>query len=292
MRKRAWGATSALCVCLAVAGCGETDDHERDELSAQDDGLRPRDGGAKAPSSSKDAGSVGNQPGSPPASCDDGGSENPCHLIDCGPGQRCELEVVQCIRAPCPPIATCVPIESVHDAGSPGCAAVLCRTGTTCKESANGPECVPIASCAATTCMTGTNCVETPTGAECVPVATCASTLCMTGTNCVDTASGAQCVPLVTCASTLCVTGTNCVDTSTGPQCVPSGVCNLACTKGTHCELEAVACFAAPCPAQPECVPDVDACATVRCKAGTHCELQEVVCIRAPCNPVAACVAD
>lgn len=36
----------------------------------------------------------------------------------------------------------------------------------------------------------------------------------------------------------------------------------------------------------------VDACATVRCRAGTHCELEQVQCFAAPCNPIAQCVAD
>jgi hypothetical protein len=34
---------------------------------------------------------------------------NPCAAVLCPQGTRCELQEVQCIRAPCPPQATCVP---------------------------------------------------------------------------------------------------------------------------------------------------------------------------------------
>ncbi|XP_048258469.1 prestalk protein-like isoform X2 [Haliotis rufescens] len=38
-------------------------------------------------------------------------SRDPCRNHKCGFNQVCRLQVVNCIRAPCPPIATCVPVE-------------------------------------------------------------------------------------------------------------------------------------------------------------------------------------
>lgn len=36
-------------------------------------------------------------------------TQNPCAAMTCPVGQVCHLQQVQCIRAPCPPIAQCVP---------------------------------------------------------------------------------------------------------------------------------------------------------------------------------------
>ncbi|EGZ27215.1 hypothetical protein PHYSODRAFT_321055 [Phytophthora sojae] len=36
---------------------------------------------------------------------------NPCAAVLCLSGTTCQLEQVQCIRAPCPPVAVCKPIK-------------------------------------------------------------------------------------------------------------------------------------------------------------------------------------
>jgi hypothetical protein len=293
--------TGLLLACLAAVGCGDDGPTDTDSLSAQSDDLR-------RPGKKKDAGRP---------TPEDAGAESPCNLIDCRDGQRCELHEVQCIRAPCPPVAECVPIKPVTS-----CAATSCLTGTTCVESPSGAECVPVATCAATLCLTGTTCKDTPTGAECVPISTCAATLCKTGTKCVDSPDGAQCLPFDPapgCAVTLCKVGTTCVEGPGGAQCIPVSTCAATtcpvgdecvegpsgascktpclakCAAGNHCELREVQCIRAPCPPQPSCVPDepkVDACATVRCKAGTHCEVVPVQCLVAPCPESAQCITD
>lgn len=68
-----------------------------------------------------------------------------CAAMLCAPNTRCELQQVQCIRAPCPPIAQCVPIN-----GNPrptrdvpvlnGCENIFCTADSTCQ---NG-KCVPL----------------------------------------------------------------------------------------------------------------------------------------------------
>jgi hypothetical protein len=262
---------SALLICLAVAGCESSSDTEGDGLAAKGGELeRPDAGrGSGEPAPPRGDGDPNCGPIVPEA--DAAAPTNPCAALLCPPNARCEVQQVQCVRAPCPPIATCVPVsvDPPRDAGA-------------------GPG-----RCAVTLCQAGTTCIETARGAQCVPVATCAATLCKTGTNCVETDRGAQCVPITTCAATLCRAGTTCVETAQGPECVDASSCKgFTCGAGTHCELEAVQCIRAPCPANPICVPDVDACAAVRCRAGTHCELKQVTCVRAPCDPVAECVAD
>ncbi|MDB4975696.1 MAG: hypothetical protein JWN48_4037 [Myxococcaceae bacterium] len=209
MGKYSWFATGSLALCLtlgALWGGGCVDD---DGLSGQSGDLKHAGRGAAKPGDA-----------ALPSPTDAASEVDPCKLAACSDDQRCELMQVQCIRAPCRPIASCVAREPVEvDAGvsAPSCAAVLCRAGTTC--------------------------VEGPNGATCVE-------------------------PSV------------------------DGCKDQKCDVGTHCELEVVQCFAAPCPPIPSCAPDVDVCATVRCSAGTHCEAKHVQCIRAPCPPIASCIAD
>ncbi|MFO0694372.1 MAG: hypothetical protein U0230_12505 [Polyangiales bacterium] len=53
---------------------------------------------------------VGVDSAAPEPSSDDGAGGPPtsCEGVVCEPGQHCEVVEVQCIRAPCPPLAQCV----------------------------------------------------------------------------------------------------------------------------------------------------------------------------------------
>jgi len=68
-----------------------------------------------------------------------------CDTVKCSAGHHCELQEVQCIRAPCPPQPSCVP-----DAVKDPCASVKCAAGTHCE--AKQVQCIrapcpPIAEC-------------------------------------------------------------------------------------------------------------------------------------------------
>ncbi|CAJ0586338.1 unnamed protein product, partial [Mesorhabditis spiculigera] len=86
-------------------------------------------------------------------------------LAKCSAGQKCVLQEVQCVRAPCNPVPTCVP-----DDDTPKCLA-RCRAGQRCvlqqviykRAPCNPvPTCVPengATGCAAVSCMVGQSCV-------------------------------------------------------------------------------------------------------------------------------------
>jgi hypothetical protein len=80
-----------------------------------------------------------------------------CRGHSCPRGQHCELQEVQCIRAPCPPFPGCVPDDEppVKDP----CATVRCKAGTHC-------EVTPIV-CITTPCDPIAECVPDVTGGSC-----------------------------------------------------------------------------------------------------------------------------
>lgn len=94
-----------------------------------------------------------------------------CDTVKCSAGNHCELQEVQCIRAPCPPQPSCVP-DTVKDP----CATVRCAAGTHCE--AKQVQCIkapcpPIAECVAdelgtkcgkSTCGAGTYCCNSSCG--------------------------------------------------------------------------------------------------------------------------------
>jgi hypothetical protein len=75
-----------------------------------------------------------------------------------------------------------------------------------------------------------------------------------------------------------CADGLRCVLGGTHPD--ASGICRAStpscatvrCAAGTHCELRPVTCVRAPCPPQPQCVPNVTTCAATTCAPGNVCE--------------------
>ncbi|XP_054258592.1 neurogenic locus notch homolog protein 1-like isoform X1 [Macrosteles quadrilineatus] len=140
--------------------------------------------------------------------------ENPCNYAKCGPGKECRVNYVQCFKAPCPPLAECVPT-----AGS--CDEVRCDEGSHCEDGA----CVLDDRCALVLCITGSYCykgscfkeVECGEG-ECGP-----AQKCYTGTepcNQPHCPSKRICVT-DKCAVVRCRSGTHCVD----GKCVPRDPC-------------------------------------------------------------------
>ncbi|KAF8386198.1 hypothetical protein PRIPAC_75340 [Pristionchus pacificus] len=215
---------------------------------------------------------------------------DPCDTMKCSNGTVCQLQTVNCIKAPCPPIANCVaPSNNTVDP----CAAVKCANGTICKlQTVNCllPPCPPLPQCVAPStgpsCMTmkcaaNTTCVDLPTGSVCQPngsnntVDPCASIKCGNGTICALQTVNCllpPCPPLAqcitppagpSCMTMKCAANTTCVDLPTGSVCQPNGGDNSSTT---------------------------NPCASMLCAVGTVCELQNVICKREPCPPVAACV--
>lgn len=99
-----------------------------------------------------------------------------CNTVKCSAGHHCELQEVQCIRAPCPPQPACVP-----DREKDPCATVKCAAGTHCEakevQCIRAPcppiaECVPDlgggAKCGKNTCGPGTYCCN-PSCGTCAP---------------------------------------------------------------------------------------------------------------------------
>ncbi|KAL3669564.1 hypothetical protein V7S43_004951 [Phytophthora oleae] len=92
-----------------------------------------------------------------------------CNLA-CERGTTCKLQEVMCVKAPCNPIPTCVPIES-----EPACTKT-CPKNEVCQINSddNSQYCYNL--CAATTCLTGTTCQLEQVQcirAPCPPVAVC-----------------------------------------------------------------------------------------------------------------------
>jgi len=110
-----------------------------------------------------------------------------CNGFSCGPDETCFMNVVQCIRAPCPAQPECRPNPTPT-----GCTTVRCSATTHCEvdDQGNG-GCVPNDNpCAVVRCASGTSCQVIDGGAQCVPILTCASVLCAPGTFCEDDQPG------------------------------------------------------------------------------------------------------
>ncbi|MCB9539980.1 MAG: hypothetical protein H6704_27520 [Myxococcales bacterium] len=209
-----------------------------------------------------------------------------CEGRACREGSHCELVEVQCVRAPCPPVAQCVP-DGCEGPNPQGCLRDGCPAGEAC--------------------VVGDACV--PSACRCDPESGLWA--------CTRDCGGGTCEPRDPCAGVRCAADQTCeIWPRTGePYCADS--CELTrCEEGQVCRLRAVECVRAPCPPEAVCVDAVDPCAAIRCgenqvcrifegtgeaycadtcegvlcPRGQVCELQDVECVRAPCPPVAACV--
>ena len=100
-----------------------------------------------------------------------------CADMEC-PGGYCDLQTVQCVRAPCPPVASCV--SGVHP-----CAATTCPTNTRCESHDGKGVCVPLAgedgavSCGKTTCASGQVCCNPSCGICTAPGDVCTQQACL-----------------------------------------------------------------------------------------------------------------
>ncbi|KAK2176690.1 hypothetical protein NP493_646g01076 [Ridgeia piscesae] len=225
-----------------------------------------------------------------------------CKEKDCLPQEKCVLMTVQCFRAPCPPIATCVPCPKPMcpkvcpkgtfqtEVQENGC--TVCKCINPCQEK----QCQPQEKCVLQTVV----CVRAP----CPPIATCVPTcpsracpkICPEGTfrtevqengctvcKCVNPCKEKHCLPQekcvlkkVYCKRLPCPPIAVCV-----PTC-PSPVCPKICPKGTfQTEVQENGCTVCKC---------VNPCQEKHCLPQEKCVLTTVQCLRAPCPPIATCV--
>lgn len=101
-----------------------------------------------------------------------GCKKNPCAAVRCAAGTHCEAVEVQCITAPCCPVAQCVadnpcPEGKAWDATTGQCVCTsigLCVSGSTWDPEA----CQCVSPCATVLCAPGTHCEVVDGAASCV----------------------------------------------------------------------------------------------------------------------------
>jgi hypothetical protein len=88
-----------------------------------------------------------------------------CNTVKCSAGYHCELQQVQCIRAPCPPHPTCV-----ADKEPTTCDTLKCKAGTHCE--------LTLIQCITTPCDPIAQCVPDKGGCGCSGKGACLDIIC------------------------------------------------------------------------------------------------------------------
>ncbi|CAJ0948855.1 unnamed protein product, partial [Mesorhabditis belari] len=221
----------------------------------------------------------------------------------CSAGQKCVLREVVCVRAPCPPIPTCV-----NETEPTGCAAVSCMVGQECVVDKNGNGKCQVSGESSGNCSKNeffnscTGC-ETYCGQQgpvmctkiCITPGKCRckegffrnrlSGKCVTQNEC-----DSQTPPTLTCATVLCITNTTCIETPNGPSCVPinNDKPRITCAN--------VRC-AGPCvdtPTGPHCQPrptdSTPVACNLNCINGFECVLSQPPLCGANCQQTPTCI--
>ena len=264
------------------------------------------EGQGDSPSDSEDAGSIS----SPASECDlactasshcELHNQTPVCVADDAPGKA---DAGATTQPPPPPKGACNLActqgrHCVVEAQGPACVLDSTPAAVDASTPAKVDAGPPAAACNLA-CVVGKHCAITPQGATCVPdkpavidasvpvTTPCGAKTCGADEQCCSASCGIcepqgglcpaiACLPdagppKVTCASTLCKTGTYCDDITGTPECKPLPSCDtVKCSSGFRCELVQVQCIRAPCPPQPQCVPDAPGVCNLDCKSGTHC---------------------
>ncbi|GMS80859.1 hypothetical protein PENTCL1PPCAC_3034, partial [Pristionchus entomophagus] len=183
---------------------------------------------------------------------------NPCAAMMCAIGSVCQLKTVNCVRAPCPPVAECVP----RSTNTSACLTMKCKAGFECRNGDKGETCYPISTpkpdaCANHTCPAGQQCsvlmvnclvapcpppmprcivnqADSPCNAmECAKGFFCISTSgknpcnameCAKGSFCIVRHGEAECIAHsgASCAATSCPVNTTCIEFKQGAACLVS----------------------------------------------------------------------
>ncbi|MGA9520894.1 MAG: Kazal-type serine protease inhibitor domain-containing protein [Myxococcaceae bacterium] len=193
------------------------------------------------------------------------GSSEPitCANVRCGYGTQCIMQEVQCKKAPCNDVPSCVEPRFCPQHYQPVCGSNGVTYGNACQASAAGRI--------------------SWTEGECAPTAPadCAAVSCLEGTQCI--------MQEVHCIQAPCNDVPSCVEQRFCPQhyqpvCGSNGV-----TYGNACQASAAGRISWT---EGECAPTAPTdCSAVLCAPDTFCVMQEVHCITAPCNEVPVCKA-
>jgi hypothetical protein len=168
---------------------------------------------------------------------------NPCAAVLCGPGTQCVVHEVQCIRAPCPPIASCEPIQvtgpfcgGIAGIRCPGAGECVDNPNDDCDPARGGADCGGVCQCnALAKCVAGYVFDRSPEVCGCVPDPSadpCASVRCAAGTRCQAVGGSAYCVSdgTLKCGNNTCAAGQVCCNASCGICTAPGNFCiQLAC---------------------------------------------------------------
>ncbi|EGT53964.1 hypothetical protein CAEBREN_03418 [Caenorhabditis brenneri] len=220
--------------------------------------------------------------------------ENACAATSCSVGTECVLHEVQCIRAPCNPIAQCEPIQRSGDSRCKKANETWAQCKTACSDTMCNQEpmmCPAVCRSGGCVCLPGFfrdkrgNCVTQNDYNSTSEITKCATVRCLSGTECQ--------VLERNCAAPPCETYASCVNVTV----VNNGGCaTMLCRPGETCQEAMVKCAAAPCPKHAMCVMDtiqndtMNSCASVTCPVGESCEETPVQCFVAPCQIIPKCI--
>jgi hypothetical protein len=177
-----------------------------------------------------------------------GTPSNPCAATLCIAGTHCEVQPVECIKAPCPPVAVCVKNAPAVSCGGftgkpcPGAGKCVDDPSDSCDPTKGGADCGGICTCVQTVlCVKGATFDNSPGVCACV----------------VPTPPPPACPPVcdIFCPNGHVLDAKGCETCACNPP--PKDPCaTLRCAAGTHCEANAIMCVKAPCDAVAACVPD------------------------------------
>lgn len=100
---------------------------------------------------------------------------DPCSSVKCAAGTHCQADVVMCIKAPCPPITSCVPdaprvfCGGIAGIACPGSGKCVDDPADGCDPAKGGADCGGLCSCSPVPCPSGAPFDGSPKVCACVP---------------------------------------------------------------------------------------------------------------------------
>lgn len=137
-----------------------------------------------------------------PSAAQDVSSNNSCQNVTCSANQECRLVEVQCLRAPCYPVPTCVPACPSLSGCNVSCSNGLAKDGNGCAVCSCSRVCDPDP-CPGMFCPYGkaknsNGCILCPCHQPCMEIECVSGTQCQVERNQTNNDFYARCVPIVT----------------------------------------------------------------------------------------------